>query len=192
MITPNEELVLKIQNGEKNLQEELYLNVKNLIGQTTYKFYERNRSLIDKFGSIDYDDVLQLANLSFMKCIHKFKIDKGFQFTTFLVNAIQLNLHNEFYRNKKISNRYQKDLVYCEYKDNLVSINDLGIEDKILLEQLMSVLTDKEKDIIIDKYLIDMKNQDLLNKYGISNQMINSIRKKALDKMRKEMERNGI
>lgn len=191
MIT-NEELVIKIQNGENNLQEELYSNVKNLIGQTAYNFYKKHRYLIDKLGSVDYEDILQLANLSFIKSIHKFKTDKEFYFSTFLVNVIQLNLHNEFYRNKKVSNKYQKDLMYCEYEDNLICINNTVIEDKILLDQLMNCLTEKEKSIIIDKYLIGMKNQDMLNKYGISNQMINSIRKKALEKMKIEMEKSEI
>lgn len=191
MIT-NEELVIRIQNGEHALQDELYCNVEKLIRQTAFNFYKKHKYLIDKLGSVDYDDVFQLANLSFMKCVHKFKTDKEFQFTTFLVNSIQLNLHNEFYRNKKVSNQYQKDLKYCQFEFDLVCINDTLVEDRIYLEQLMKSLTEKEKSIIIDKYLIGMNNKDMLNKYGISNQMINSIRKKALNKMKIEMEKSKI
>lgn len=182
----NEELIIRIKNGEKTLENDLYDNVKGLIYQTSYDFYNQYKVVIKKVGLVDIDDIVQIANITFIKSIAKFNTDKDLLFSTYLVTSIKTNLLNQFYKNKIISREYRKDIDKVEYDDKYSAYYVEDIETKIFVEELMSVLTERERNIITDKYLIGLKCTEMVNKYGISSQAINNLIHKSLDKMKRE------
>ena len=182
----NEELIIRIKNGEKTLENDLYNNVKGLIYQTSYDFYNKHKVMIKKIGLLDIDDLVQIANYTFIKSISKFKVNKDILFSTYLVQSIKTNLLNQFYKNKKVSREYRKDIDKVEYDENYSSSYTDKTDIKIFVEELMSVLNERERNIITDKYLIGLKCNEMVNKYGISSQAINNLIHKALNKMKKE------
>lgn len=186
----NEELIKEIRKGNKNLETELYKNVEKLIIKTASMFYQRNKSLIKKIACIDYDDVLQIARMGFVISIEKFNLEKDFLFTTYLTNTIQLRLYSEFYHNKKINIIYEKDTNKTELDDNLRDSRGSNIDIKLMLEEIMECLTKREKEIIIDKFIVGLNPSELRNKYGVSTPAIRDIKNKALEKMTKKIRRN--
>lgn len=187
MIVANEVLVREIQKGNRHLEHELYKNVEGLIIQITSQFYQKNKSLIKKIICLDYDDVLQIARCGFMKSIKSFDTEQGILFSTYLVNTIQLTLHTEFYRNKDINVAYRKDTAKIELKDNIPLTHYDDVDNRLIIEEAMSVLDEREKNIITDKFLVGLKPEEMRNKYGMSSPGIRNIEQKALAKMKEKI-----
>lgn len=184
----NEELIEKIKQGSEFTINDLHKNVERLIIKTAYGFYQKNQSLIKKTSCIDYDDILQIANIGFLKSLKNFDCNKNIKFSTYLVNTIQLTLHAEFYRNKKINNLYEKDIIKDEFDENINFKIDKDLDYNIIINDMLSILEERERNIIKDKYFVGLKPFELRNKYGLSSPAIRNIEKKSLQKIKEKME----
>lgn len=178
-----------IKQENKNTCDILYINVQKLISKTTCDFYKKYKYLIYNLATIDYDDLTQISNLCFVKCVKKFNPNKGVKFSTYLTNAIQLNLYSNFYSNKKISNSKQLMLNQTELFDEFTPDKEMNIENRILIEQLMECLSDREKNVIYDIFFNNLTTKELSNKYGLGNSSILHIKYISLQKMKEEMEK---
>ncbi len=189
----NEELIKEIKKGNKELVGSLYKKVEKLIIKTASDFYKKNYPLIEKTICVDYDDIIQIANMAFIKSLCGFSFDKNILFSTYLVSTIQLTLHSEFYRNKKISNCYQKDLEKECFEDDFYGLcTQDTIDLKILIDEILVVLTKRELEIIKDKFFLELSPPELRNKYGLSSPAIRNIEKKALEKLRNKIRKGEI
>lgn len=63
----------------------------------------------------------------------------------------------------------------------------LEIENKLIIENLLNTLTDHQKMILTDIYLKGHTAVEVANKLTISRQAVNSTKKKALRKLKKEL-----
>lgn len=60
-----------------------------------------------------------------------------------------------------------------------------SIDNKIALRDALKQLTDKERDIILKRYIIGKTQMELANEFGISQAQISRIEKNSLDKVKK-------
>lgn len=209
----NEELIIRIQNGEKELINVLYKKIEGLIVKLANDFYQINKYKIKAIGTFDMDDLVQLSAIKFLRAVELFNSDSGILFSTYLCTAVKYGLTDSLFSSNYIS---KKDLLndtqfklegesknvrrlkeMYEFDMSKTDIDNLqhrttgkhrNMIDKMYLEYLLEALNDREKEIIEDYYIKGYFGDYLSDKYNISRQRIQTIKQKALDKMKKRAE----
>ncbi|ATW28181.1 sigma-70 family RNA polymerase sigma factor [Candidatus Formimonas warabiya] len=77
-----------------------------------------------------------------------------------------------------------------------VPISEEGIEEKVtrhtLVKQILLSLTPRERQVIIEMYMLQRSEKQTAQKLGVRQQRVSQLKKKALVHMRAECERQGI
>lgn len=183
----NEYLIREIKNGRKDLIDELFERNKNGIRKVAYEFHKKYYNTISNIGAYELEDIIQIANINFMKTIELYKEEKEAKYITFLMKYTHWQLYEHFFKRKQITNRlrheYNKALIqYDTPYEHSLEIASMGrsnymspqyIEDfdtSIYIEYLIDILeTDREKGMITDFYLNDMTAEQISIKYGYKN-----------------------
>lgn len=166
--------------------------------------------IIKKFDNhyVDSDDLISIGTIGLIKGVDTFSNDKGVKITTYCARCIE----NEILMYFRSNNKYTKDISINEAvgfdKDgNEISIvdvlkapkpdfiEDIDKKDNIqLLKKYISVLTPREKEIIVRRYGLNNKLEEtqkmISRKLGISRSYVSRIEKRALTKMLKEFLKN--
>lgn len=184
-----EELIRGIKNGDVNSKDELYTKVKGLIYKEVNTFYNRNRDFLKKCGYMDYEDLVQIGNLIFTKSINKYKLNKGYEFSTYLVQSIRNYLNVYFFPNKTISKDYKANADTLELNEKIIDDNSsCNMIDNLHLKIALEKLTHEERELIYDKFFRGLSSKEMVNKYGVSCVTIRKRREKALEKLKRYME----
>jgi RNA polymerase sigma factor (sigma-70 family) len=88
----NEELAIKIKEGETSLIENLWLRVERFIKALSYKRFIKFEELCVKAG-VAVDDIYQAGYFALLKAIEAYEPETGFNFITYM----PLHLSNEFW-----------------------------------------------------------------------------------------------
>jgi len=199
-----------------SLEEEECIK-KKMLGDTASrnKLIEHNLRLVahivKKFDSkfSDTDDLISIGTIGLIKGIDTFSPDKNVKITTYCARCIE----NEILMYFRKSNKYSRDVSINESvgydKDgNEIAIQDIlktedvdfceeiELKDNIdLLYEYMNVLTPREKEIIINRYGLEEKDEktqkSISRKMGISRSYVSRIEKRALTKLLREFIKNN-
>ncbi len=201
-LSPSEEeecIELKMK-GDKNARNKLIEHNLRLVAHIVKKF---------EVKYVDNDDLISIGTIGLIKGVDTFSPDRGVKITTYCARCIE----NEILMFFRSNNKYSKDISINEAvgydKDgNEIAILDvlktpkedftldIDMKDNInLLKKYMSVLTEREKDILIKRYGL-MNNEEetqktISKKLGISRSYVSRIEKRAITKILREFIKNN-
>ena len=155
------------------------------------------------------DDLISIGTIGLIKGIDTFSNKNGTKLTTYAARCIENELLMYYRNNKKNSKNisinesigYDKDGNEISFLDVLKTpepdfIGDISLKDNIkLLKEYLSVLTPREKDVIIKRYGLNDKDEltqkEIASKYNISRSYVSRIEKRALTKLLREFYKNN-
>lgn len=192
----------------KNEEAEFFKRMKDGDKEARIKLIEHNMRLVSHIIRKYYssygaqDELLSIGSLGLIKAVDSFKSELGTRFATYGAKCIQNEILMFFRASKKNSNEISinetididKDGNPLTYLD-IISIDDTvadEIELKMHIERVRSlvdsVLSEREKDIIIHRYGLmgyEPKTQREVAKHlKISRSYVSRIEKRALEKMK--------
>ncbi|MEL1134140.1 sigma-70 family RNA polymerase sigma factor [Desulfitobacterium sp. THU1] len=175
---------------EKNYILNLYQDYYGLVRKSIFKITHDNGNIED------------LVNDTFIKLIEKISLIRTLEsckLATYIVCTARSVAIN-FIRHRDVENKY---LFYGEEEDIAEGISDYKVvEDGIILEEqieemsrAISKLSEKEKDILYFKYILEMDNEQLGKILGIApasvRQYLTRSRRKARQLIAKEVNLDG-
>lgn len=173
---------------------------------------ERNLRLVahimKKYYAVDSDqeDLISIGTIGLIKGISTFDPEKGARLATYAARCVENEILMHFRSQKKSA----QDVSLSDYIETgtdgaALSLMDVVCEDSDLLEQLFAreqsvqlrravecVLTDQEKLVIRLRYGLDgqrpRRQREVAALTGISRSYVSRIEKRALEKLRRELE----
>ena len=206
-LTPEEEVyylnLLKNENN-KEAKEVLVQRNMRLVAHISKKYNNSGEEL---------DDLISIGTIGLIKAIDTFNVDKGIRLATYASKCIENEILMNIRSNKK--NKMQvslQDPIGVDKEGNAISLIDiLGtdedyIVDKVELEMKISklyekiekVLTEREKEIIKLRYGLTPSGyktqREIAQQLDISRSYVSRIEKKALKKLKRELniDKNNI
>ena len=167
--------------------------------------------IVKKFDSkySDTDDLISIGTIGLIKGIDTFVPEKNAKITTYCARCIE----NEILMYLRKANKYSKDIsinesIGFDKEGNEIAIQDvlktenidfcdeIDLKDNIsALYKYMDALTAREKEIIINRYGLDGKDEEtqknISKKMGISRSYVSRIEKRALTKLLREFIKNN-
>ena len=190
-----EEFIKKKINGDIDARNKLIEHNLRLVAHIVKKYDSKY---------VDSDDLISIGTIGLIKGVDTFSPDRKVKITTYCARCIE----NEILMYFRSNNKYFKDISINEAigfdKDgNEISIidilkmpspdftKDIEISDNInLLKKYMSVLNDREREIIIKRYGLNNNDEEtqksISKKMGISRSYVSRIEKRALTKLLRE------
>ena len=156
---------------------------------------------------VGVEDLISIGTIGLIKAINTFNPEKKIKLATYASRCIENEILMSIRASKKTSSEVSINLPIGTDKDgNEISLNDIlgtdpdaviddintRIQVRDMLNALGSVLTDREKQIIIHRYGIlgtaPRTQREVAAYLGISRSYVSRIEKKALEKLRRAME----
>ena len=153
------------------------------------------------------DDYISTGTIGLIKAVNTYRSGKSVRLATYAARCIENEILMSIRASKKTSSEVSINLPIGTDKDgNEISLNDIlgtdpdaviddintRIQVRDMLNALGSVLTDREKQIIIHRYGIlgtaPRTQREVAAYLGISRSYVSRIEKKALEKLRRAME----
>lgn len=148
----------------------------------------------------EYDDLFQTACIGLVNAAKTYNESKGYAFSTYaylcmnnelrkfyqLEGMKKRKLFRDAYRYDDVLKTSEKGETYLDKISSEENIEETIVE-KIMVEQLLEILTDKERNVIklyfgigCSKY----KQKEICKMYGVTDRAISQIVNKSLKKMR--------
>jgi RNA polymerase sporulation-specific sigma factor len=167
--------------------------------------------IVKKFDSklTDTDDLISIGTIGLIKGVDTYSPDKGVKITTYCARCISNEILMYFRKN----NKYTKDISLNEAVGYDKDGNEVALEDIIktenkdmvdeidnydnikLLYNYLDVLTKREREIIVNRYGLDNREEqtqkNISKKLGISRSYVSRIEKRALTKLLREFIKNN-
>ncbi len=197
----NEEIVMKIKNGEDNYINDLWLNVEKFITARAKMFYNNNESRCRHIG-VEIEDLVQVGFFALMSAIEAFKND--YKFLTYL----SYHLKNQFrsvckmryigWQNNPVYQSVSLDDKICDdsettFGDMLTDASDI-VEDIVIKDRqehlekdikiAFSALTDRQIEVINGLYYEGLTFQKLADRLSVQKASITNIKKCALKRLK--------
>ena len=159
--------------------------------------------------NVDLEDLVSIGTIGLIKGVDSFKESNGAKLTTYAARCIENEILMHYRSNKKNSKNvsleesigYDKEGNEITIADVLKTkepdfIEDIKTRDDIKkLKKYLSVLSDREKNIIIARYGLDgdaeITQKNIAKKLNISRSYVSRIEKRALTKLLREFLRNN-
>ncbi len=159
---------------------------------------------------VGVEDLISIGTIGLIKAINTFKTDKNIRLATYASRCIE----NEILMHLRRSSRTKAEVsidepLNVDWDGNELLLSDIlgtdddmvykDIEDEIdrnLLEQAMTILSDRERTIIELRFGIghddeEMTQKEVADLLGISQSYISRLEKKIIKRLKKEMLRLG-
>ena len=152
--------------------------------------------------AVEYEDLFQQCCIGLVRAAKSYKEDSETKFSTYAVSCME-NEMRMVYRKK--FREYGKIACSLESEVKLpsgrvVELSELLIDEKAnfeeslinndTLERLMNVLSSREKEIVIQNYILDYDQMKISRLMGCTSANVSRILKNALSKMKKASERS--
>ena len=194
--------------------EEKYILDKDSCIDSRNKLIEHNLRLVAHIAKkydtkfISSDDLISIGTIGLIKGVDSFSTEKGVKLTTYCARCIENEILMYFRSNNKYSRDVSmNDTIGYDKEGNEIAIIDvlktpnidfldeISKEDDLkLINEYLDVLTDREREIIIDRYGLNNKRSltqnKLSKKLGISRSYVSRSEKRALTKILKEFIKN--
>ena len=183
--------------GEKQARAVLIERNLRLVAHIIKKYYQNSGS----------DDLVSIGTIGLIKAIDTFDVSKNIKLSSYASRCIENEILMHFRNNKKSSQDISlNDTIDTDKDGNPLTLMDIMAVDDSIIDDIdrsmnlahlegyiQSELTDREREIIIDRYGLhghDMLTQrELAKRLGISRSYISRIEKKALEKLRARYEK---
>jgi len=196
-LTKDEEdlYVEKAKLGDKEARSKLIEHNLRLVAHIVKKYDSKNE---------DTDDLISIGTIGLIKGVDSYSKKKNTRLTTYAARCIENEILMYFRNNKKRSKDISiNESVGFDKEGNEITILDIlktpapdfaldiHKEDNISdLKTYFSVLTDREKEIITERYGLDdndeITQKEIAKKLGISRSYVSRIEKRALTKILRE------
>lgn len=188
----NEELVRKIQSGEKEYISLLWSQVEDFVWRQAITFYEKFKCRYHEHA-LTLEDLHGEGGVIFMKSISRFDAEKDIKFITYFGAALGNRYLNVI--------RKRKDGVFEVSYEELTDREELksynsedafhAIETFDPLHKAYCVLTEKEKHLLAMIFGLGMAQKEIAKRECVSASLIVRRKNKALQKMRAHMTATG-
>ena len=186
------------EKGDEQAREILIERNLRLVAHIAKKYATATQSM---------DDYISTGTIGLIKAVNTYRSGKSVRLATYAARCIENEILMSIRVSKKTSSEVSINLPIGTDKDgNEISLNDIlgtdpdaviddintRIQVRDMLNALGSVLTDREKQIIIPRYGIlgtaPRTQREVAAYLGISRSYVSRIEKKALEKLRRAME----
>ena len=186
------------EKGDEQAREILIERNLRLVAHIAKKYATATQSM---------DDYISTGTIGLIKAVNTYRSGKSVRLATYAARCIENEILMSIRVSKKTSSEVSINLPIGTDKDgNEISLNDIlgtdpdaviddintRIQVRDMLNALGSVLTDREKQIIIHRYGIlgtaPRTQREVAAYLGISRSYVSRIEKKALEKLRRAME----
>lgn len=186
------------EKGDEQAREILIERNLRLVAHIAKKYATATQSM---------DDYISTGTIGLIKAVNTYRSGKSVRLATYAARCIENEILMSIRASKKTSSEVSINLPIGTDKDgNEISLNDIlgtdpdaviddintRIQVRDMLNALDSVLTDREKQIIIHRYGIlgtaPRTQREVAAYLGISRSYVSRIEKKALEKLRRAME----
>ena len=194
-LTKEEERILlsRLKGGDKEARNQLVERNMRLVAHIAKKY---------NTGERDFDDIISIGTIGLIKAINTFKVSKGNKLATYaskcIDNEILMYLRAEKKKSREVSIH---EPIGTDKEGNAISLldvletetidfayeYDLNSQIKWLLENINSILTPSELNIIKKRYGLfgdeEVTQRELAASLGISRSYVSRIEKKCLQKL---------
>ncbi len=189
----------EMSEGNKSARNKLIEHNLRLVAHIVKKYYT---------SSPDQDDLISVGTVGLIKAIDSFNAENGAKFATYAGKCLQNEILMYFRAQKKHSGvtsindpvDVDKDgnpLTYLEIiaaPDDIVDSIDRKIKLERILDAVKTVLTDREKKIMMLRYGINKSGKtyaqrDVAKLLNISRSYVSRLEKSAIDKIREHLEK---
>lgn len=198
-----ERKVLKeMQGGSLEARNTLIVHNMRLVAHIVKKYQNADE---------DMEEMISIGTIGLIKAVMTFQPEKGSRLSTYAARCIDNELLMHLRNRRKVSREVSMyepigtdkegnqinfmDVIESEEPD-VVEIMDKNSKISYLQKQLPRILTDREQEIIVLRYgLQDDKpvtQKQIAGRLGISRSYVSRIEKRALEKMRAELESVNI
>ncbi len=186
--------------GDKSARDKLILHNLRLVAHIVKKYY---------IGYKEQEDLISIGTIGLIKAIDSFKPDSGARFATYAGKCLQNEILMHFRSQKKQQNETSinesvdvdkdgnpltyMDIISCD--DDIVDEIDRRLKISAARRAVDSVLTDKERTIIILRYGLSdggksLTQKEVAKRLGISRSYVSRLEKGALEKLQQEIAEN--
>lgn len=187
-------------NGDKDARNKLIEHNLRLVAHIVKK-YESSRN--------DVDDLISIGIIGLIKGIDTYSHKHGTKLTTYAARCVDNEILMYFRSDKKNSKNisidesigFDKDGNEITFMEILKTpkpdfAEDIHVKNNIeLLSKYMSILSDREKNIIYKRYGLngydELTQKEIAKEMGISRSYVSRIEKRALTKLLREFIRNN-
>lgn len=164
--------------------------------------------IVKKYKNYDSEELISVGTIGLIKGINSFNSKKGTRLATYVARCIENEILMLLRQNKKhIKDVYLQNTIGTDKDGNEVTLQDKiadednSIDEQVdlkmqiikLYENLNSVLTEREKNIIEMRYGIitgeEITQREVAKLLGISRSYVSRIEKKALNKLKNNFEK---
>ncbi|HBP52416.1 MAG TPA: RNA polymerase subunit sigma-70 [Clostridiales bacterium] len=195
-----QEYLKKSANGDKEAKEILVKHNLRLVAHIAKKYAN--------YG--DNDELISIGSIGLMKAIESFKSDKGTSLATYASRCIE----NEILMTMRTSKKHRSNVslnepIGVDKDGNELVIMDMlesdqnvieDVENSIMMEKLSqitkSALDEREYQIIKLRYGLEntgaLTQREVAKRFNISRSYVSRIEKKALEKIKKSVNKDDL
>lgn len=177
-----DKLVKEAKMGDMIAKEEIINRLQPLVLSSIKRYYYKRN---------EFQDLVQDGNIKILECIEDFDPDKGVHFLGYVKTMLKF-MYLDKHKKKIHSSLNEKagegdseiiDLLVSNDKNILESILDKEEVDN--LRDVLEILTDRQKEIIILFYIERMSMEEIASKLGIAYRTVVNTKTTALKKLNK-------
>ncbi len=190
-------LFLEARDGSEDARQKLILHNLRLVSHIVRKYYSTARNA---------EDLVSIGSLGLVKAVDSFRVENGAKFTTYAAKCIQNEILMYFRAQKKTAtevslnetidvDRDGNPLTYIDVissDDDIAEVVDRKIQTAKMLTYIETLLTERERQIIILRYGLGNTPQhaqrEVAALLGISRSYVSRIEKGALEKLKNALE----
>ncbi len=193
--------LIAFKNGDNEAKEKLIKHNLRLVAHIVKKYQ----------GAYDSDDLISVGTIGLVKAINSYDLSKGTQLATYTARCIENEILMLLRANKKYrANISISEVVGTDKEGNELSLMDLlsvdeesvlnqvehGLFSEKLLKTVRECLTDREFKVIVLRFglkgNIPLCQREVASLLKISRSYISRIEKKAIEKIKDYIEKEGI
>ena len=191
------ELFIRMKNGDSLAKEKIVLHNLRLVIVVLKRYYT---------CGVNLEELISVGNIGLMKAINTFDINKNLEFSTYAVVCINNEMLMYLRKDKWNLNMVSMDNLInngsmLTYESAIVSDEDivLDYEDKNIYQIILEIinnLPERECMCIMLFYGLGgyekVGQKDIASMLNITQPQVSKLIKRAIDKVRNELIRNGI
>ena len=155
----------------------------------------------------DQEDLISIGTIGLIKAVNSYRLEKNIKFATYASRCIENEILMHFRAGRKRAQDVSlSDLIETGAEGAALEILDAVAGEEDLLETFQAredarllraavdrVLTDQEKEVVVMRYglfgRIPIRQREVAERLGISRSYVSRIEKRALEKLRTELEK---
>ena len=181
----NTALIERVREGDKQAENRMVEENMGLVYSIARRFLNRG---------YDAEDLTQIGAIGLIKAVKKFNPEFNVQFSTYAVPMITGEIKRFLCDDGavKISRTLKENAMKGDKEIRLLDtitgeeIED-GVINKVMIDDILSRLTEREKEIILLRYFRGKTQSEIAKIIGVSQVQISRIEKKAIERIRGEM-----